>query len=118
MLLNDFKGSGFYNSIVSIPLKSIGTAFLLPYLSTLKTGRGFIFKLLSYISLISYSMYLVNRSLVREWILKSINISEYISNPYLAIIFNYFLFFIFTILISMLLYKYFESPIMKLRDKK
>lgn len=53
---------GIYFCVFSFTLISTGTLFMLPYLSELKTGNGFLYKPITYISLISYSMYLLNLS--------------------------------------------------------
>jgi peptidoglycan/LPS O-acetylase OafA/YrhL len=59
-------------------------------------------------------MYLINLTIVQNWILNNIDIS------YLGIygmMLKYFLFWLLTVLISILMYKYFEIPMTKLRDK-
>jgi peptidoglycan/LPS O-acetylase OafA/YrhL len=91
---------------------------LLPYLSCLKTGKGFIYKLITYISLISYSIYLIHLSIVQKWILRKIDWTLLENfNGYLFLLMRYSLYWILTIIISILLYKYFEIPTMNLRDK-
>lgn len=109
---------GFYDCVFSFSVVSIGTLLLLPYLSLLKNGQGFVYKYITIISLISYSMYLVNYTLVLEWIIINLN-WEYFKNfnSYACLVSKYCLFWFLTILISVLLYKYFEIPFMRLRDK-
>lgn len=62
-----------------------------------------------HISLISYSMYLINLSLVTFWILPLFRIQ--------TDIINFFLFWGITIVISTILYKKLELPFLTFRDK-
>ncbi len=113
-----FENFGLYHCVFSFSLTSIGTLLLLPFLSSLKTGKGLVFKTLTYTSLISYSMYLVNLTLVQKWILGNLNwtwLQNYNESLFLCIQFS--LFWILVYLISILLYKYFELPTMKLRER-
>lgn len=105
-----------YYCVFSFSINAIGTLFILPYLSTIRKGNGMAFYVITYISLISYSMYLINLSLVQKWILGSINFSAMGAD--FGLITKYILFWTLTILISILIYKYYEVPMTKLRDKK
>jgi peptidoglycan/LPS O-acetylase OafA/YrhL len=107
-----------YNCVFSFTLVSIATLFLLPFLSHIKTGKGFLFITITRISLISYSMYLVNLSLVKNWIIDNIDWTGIFNNGYLLVFCKYSLFWLLTIFLSVVLYKYFELPVMNLRDKK
>ena len=113
-----FETLGLYGCIFEFLITSIATLCLLPFLSNLKSGKGYVYKLITYISLISYSMYLTNLSIVNDWILKNIDWSLLQNfNGYIYLITRYSLFWILTVLLSILIYKYFEIPIMNLRDK-
>lgn len=113
-----FGQFGLYDCVFSFSVVSIATLFLLPYLSLLKNGKGFIYKYLNIISLISYSMYLVNYTVVLEWIIIKIDWTILQNfNSYISLISKYCLFWFLTIVFSILIYKYFEIPFMKLRDK-
>ncbi|GAL86431.1 hypothetical protein CIN01S_02_00700 [Sporocytophaga myxococcoides] len=109
---------GWYSNIISFTIGSIATLALLPFLSELKTGKGIIFRLLTYISIISYSLYMVNLSLVRfriipysnEWLIK-FGLASYINYIDVA------LYWLYTIILSLLLYHFFEKPMTNLRDK-
>ena len=117
--LFEFQLFDIYESVFSFTFISIATLFLLPYLSMMKNGDGWIYRFLTIISLISYSMYLVNLSIVQYWILPCFDWDKIKSfNSYFALIFKYFSYWFFTIMLSVLIYKYFEIPIMNLRDKK
>lgn len=115
-------GSGvfvsIYQCVFSFNLDSLATFFLIPYLSTLQNGKGFIYKGLTYTSLISYSLYLVHFSIVQKIILPMIPWKEVINDTAIIVGVKYLCFWIFTFLLSILIYKYFEKPIMNLRDHK
>jgi peptidoglycan/LPS O-acetylase OafA/YrhL len=108
---------GIYSCVFSFTLYSIGTLFMLPYLSELKTGNGLLYKPITYISLISYSMYLLNLSIVAGWIIGSIPWEEITNNIYLKVILNYSIYWLLVIGLSILIYKYFEIPMTSLRER-
>lgn len=113
-----FDPLGLFYCVFSFTGNSLATLFLLPYLSTLKSGKGILFKVITYISLISYSIYLINSNLMR-FIINSIDwtaLEQF--NGYAFLLVRFFVYLFLTILISLLLYKYFELPMMNLRDKK
>jgi len=99
----------FYFSIISL-----ATLCLLPFLSNYKTGKGIVFNAITYLSLISYSIYLWHYSIIRNWIFENMKVPTIGGTEIL----KYFLFWLTTILISILVYKYFELPLMKLRNKR
>jgi len=103
-----------YLCVFSFSINSLATLLVLPFLSELKQGNGFWFKIISYLALISYSAYLINLSLIKVWILDNIDLSSL--SIYGAAI-KYLLFWILTILLSILIYKYYEVPLTNLRDK-
>ncbi len=114
ILVYDFDT--IYSCVFSFSITSIGTLFLIPYLNDYKKGTNpFLVKVITYISLISYSMYLINLTIVQIWIID--NIPFYYNNDNFVIIIKYFLYWFLTIILSILLYKYFEIPTTKLRDK-
>jgi peptidoglycan/LPS O-acetylase OafA/YrhL len=110
--------NGLYSTVFSFTVISIATLSLLPYLSELKTGRGPLYKMITCVSLISYSMYLINLSIVQEWIIGNIPWHNLTDNVYLMVISRYGLYWILVISLSILLYKYFEVPMTSLREKR
>lgn len=107
-----FLEFGVYQCIFSFSIISLGTLFLIPYLSEIQNGKGVLFKCFTYLSLISYSMYLINLTIfffIRDWF----NLGVFDNSHML----KYKLFWIVTIILSICLYKYFEKPIMNKRDK-
>lgn len=109
---------GLYRCVFSFSVTSIGTLLLLPLLSQIKSGKGFVFKGFTYISLISYSMYLINLTLIQSWVLNNLNwdwLMAY-SKP-LAMAIKLFAYWGGTIALSILLFKYYELPFTKLRER-
>ena len=90
-----------------LSFQCIGTLFLIPVMSELKSGKGFLYKFLTFTSTISYSMYLLN---LTPYKLLTNNISDkfYIGAGEI----------IFTFLGGYLMYRFVEKPFMDIRDKK
>ncbi len=106
-----FHQNKFYEFILSPIVESLGTLCLLPYFSTLKKSTGPIYQGITYISIISYSMYLFNYSIVRN------KIMPYFLGIFGSSVTSFLLFWAFTIVLSHILYKLVELPVMNLRDK-
>lgn len=111
-----FAINSLYSTVFSFCMISTGTLALLPLLSHLKTGRGAIYQALTYLSIISYSMYLINLSLMFR-LINNLPWRLILDNPNLTTLAKYILYWIILIPSSILLYKYFESPMTNLRDK-
>jgi peptidoglycan/LPS O-acetylase OafA/YrhL len=111
----NINGLGLYTCVFSFSLTSFATLILLPFLTELKSGNGMVYKLMTYISLISYSMYLLHFSVIQKWIIVNMDFTQL--PVYVGIATKYLLYWIITILSSILLFKYFETPVMKLRER-
>ena len=104
-----------YGKVFYFTALSIGAMLLLPMASSVKTNPlGWIGKGVTYISKISYAMYLVNLALVAEVIF---NIAKdmpplTLKQHWLA----YVIFWTATIAISSMIYYLYERPMTKLRD--
>jgi hypothetical protein len=109
--------NGIYSFVFSFTLDSTGILFILPYFSEIKTGNGIIYKLITYLSLISYSMYLINLSIVERLIISNIPWDDITENVHLRIFSNYTLYWLLVIYFSIILYKYFEIPTTSLRER-
>ena len=104
----------FFWNVLYLPINSIAIALCLPLLSQIKTAPKIISIPITTISIISYSMYLLHYSIVLQLLkyfipsegLSSFNVSIYIS-----------IYVIATIMLSYILYKVFEKPMMDIRDK-
>jgi peptidoglycan/LPS O-acetylase OafA/YrhL len=102
----------FYSCVFSFAVTSVGAVLLLPYLSDYNVKDGWFFKPLTLVSLISYSMYLLNLSVIQDY--GGTFIRMRVSGSYYI---QYLLFWVMTLMASALMYKYFEKPVMDLRKK-
>ena len=93
-------------------MQSLGCFLLLPRFETIKSAPKTLTKVVTHISLISYSMYLINLSIVASVVTTNVEIS---SKP--EAILWYAIYWIVVILVSTIIYKLYEKPIMDLRDK-
>ena len=111
--------SMFYLNYVNLTLTAVATLLLLPKLSTIKHDAGWLVSVVTFISLTSYSMYLLNLTPVQGFILPAVmrwlagNGTIY-NHIYLV---QYILYWLITVTGSFLLYRYFERPMTALRDR-
>ncbi|NVO19370.1 MAG: acyltransferase [Bacteroidetes bacterium] len=108
-----------FNNYLTLSVTSAGTFLMLPFLSELRKGKGFIYRFLTFVSIVSYSMYLVNFSLIQLTIIPSLTgIMVSISHDHLTIsIMRYIIYWGLTFGFSYLLYRFYEKPMMLLREK-
>jgi len=123
-LNNYFDSSGFFEKTWYFSLTPIICSLLLPYFSTLllelentqvplkKFYSKYLAPVIIHISRISYSMYLVNLSVIFMVIDKKILIDSKLDSIVL-----YVFYWILVISISTMIFYYFEKPITKLREK-
>ncbi len=105
--------TSFYLQTLYFSLIPFSIMLFLPLALSIKKGKGILARITQHISLISYSMYLVHFSLV-ALVIKL----NYPPQGGFDSLMKYLLFWVLTISISSILYRYFERPIMNLRDKK
>ena len=110
--------NSLYSITFSFSLISIATLLLLPYLSQLKTLKGRFSKCITVISVISYAMYLLHLSIVRDWMINRIPWKNLVQEGNGLITFKYVLYWFILISISILFYKYFEIKMTSLRDNE
>jgi len=105
--------NSFYTKTFSYSVTSFGAALLLAKADSIKnmTYKP-IGKLVTFISVISYSMYLVNLSLVAQVIEKNMYFETNSDHIYM-----YIIYWGTTIIISTIIYRLYEKPLMDLRDK-
>jgi peptidoglycan/LPS O-acetylase OafA/YrhL len=95
-----------------LSLQGIGCALMIPLFDSIRKGPRIMVRFFTHISLISYSMYLINLGLVAEVISLNIPVSGKASAWMM-----YLIYWLIVLSLSTLLYKYYEKPIMDLRDK-
>ena len=104
----------FFWNVLYLPINSIAIAFCLPLLSLLKSAPKLILVPVTYISLISYSMYLLHYSIVLQllkYYIPSDGLAKFDIFVYTSV------YLITTILLSYILYRIYEKPMMDIRDK-
>jgi peptidoglycan/LPS O-acetylase OafA/YrhL len=111
-------GFNLYFCVFIFILPSLGTLFVLPYLSQWRSTKSWLHKPITYISLISYSMYLLNFTVMAMYVVpKTVSIfwPSLSATQYAWVATG--LYWLFNVVCSILIYKYFEIPFMKLRDR-
>ena len=110
----------FYLGVINLTISPLGFSLLLPYFAGVEnksTNRWWLLAgVVAYISKISYSLYLVNHTLVREllfgFMITWLNISLASGRDAIVV---YFLYYLLSILMAAILWRSIESPIMKYR---
>ncbi len=103
---------------LSIILGSLGTLALLPILSGLKRGPGLLQRSATFIALISYSMYLLNLSLIIFHIMPPLSHLLKIDDGKLWMaLTQYAIYWLLTITLSWVLYRFYEVRMTMLREK-
>ena len=106
----DFNRSSYFVETFYFSVSAVASMFMLPMAEQYKTYSSVFGKFITFISLISYAMYLSNLGVVGSLIKNNLN---YLAHP--AFIYTVYWFSI--ILISTVVYVFFENPITKLRDR-
>jgi peptidoglycan/LPS O-acetylase OafA/YrhL len=101
-------------NVFYLPFVSITVACFLPFLSEWKEEKSFIAKPITFISIISYSIYLLHYSLVLQLMKHYFPVE---SQNTLHLSFFLVIYFGITVTLSYLLYRFYEKPMMDLRDK-
>lgn len=106
-----------YDAVWSHVIKASAVLIMLPFLSTFVLRPNLITRFITFISLISYSMYLVNWKVVLIMIMKN-GIYQQFEGPWTVTThwaMDYCLFWGITIALSYLIYKLIEVPFMHMR---
>ena len=125
LLLFMFAGVGFFRLVIDtypffwnvlyLPLTSITFALFLPVLSQWEYAFGWFSKPVTFISLISYSVYLLHYSFLLQLMKFCFDTTLFSIYELHFFTFSYLL---ITFFVSFLLYKYFEKPIMKFGNNR
>jgi len=105
----------FFWNVLYLPITSITFAFFLPFLSQWQSAPKWFSKPVTFVSLVSYSVYLLHYSIVLQLMKYFINTSQFSPMQLHGFTIGYLT---LTFFLSFLLYTYFENPIMNLRDKR
>lgn len=104
----------FIWNVVYLPLASLSIAFFVPFFSQLEMSVGIIKKPIEFISKISYSIYLLHYSIIMQLLMLFVK-REALSLAELHLITAFYL--AITVAASYALYRFYEKPMMDLRDK-
>lgn len=113
MFMQASNPTGLFSKTIYFSLVGLAASMMLPFADARKTFHTKFGKAMTHISLISYSMYLLNLGLISE----VINL-HFEPEGAIGGLLMYFVFWAAVIVLSTLLYKYFEKPVMDLRDLK
>lgn len=102
----------FFWNVIYLPLVSFSFAMFLPFLSQWKQGPGLIGRTVTFVAIISYAMYLLHYSVVLQLLKHYVAPATPI--PMLLVFAGVYL--MVTVVLSYLLYRYYEKPMTDLRD--
>ena len=105
----------FFWNILYLPITSIAFAFLLPFFSEWKTYTNTVFYPIELISKISYSIYLLHYSVIL------LLLKTYFDTSQMSDFERHFftlIYLLITFFLSFVLYRFYEKPMMNLRDKQ
>ena len=112
-----FKKYSFFMNVVYFPFESFLILTLIPYLLSIKINKkSYLFKIITKISIFSYSMYLLNCTIVLKSIIPFISKALIFMNGRTLIVTQFLLFWILTYVLSALIYSFYELPMMNIRD--
>ncbi len=106
-----------YDGVFAHATRSISVLLTLPFLSTLVVRPNWLTRFITFISLISYSMYLLNLKIVLLMIMKN-GIYHQMTGKFHVHAhwqLDYGIFWVILVLLSYLMYQFIELPFMKLR---
>jgi peptidoglycan/LPS O-acetylase OafA/YrhL len=104
--------TSIFAKTIHFSLVGLGASMLLPLADQIKSFKGSFGKSVTHISLISYSMYLINLGIVAQVIEVNFKPDSVLSSAI-----TYLIYWTVVVLLSTLLYKYFEKPAMDLRER-
>ncbi|MEL6534754.1 MAG: acyltransferase [Bacteroidota bacterium] len=112
VLPNALGNTTLFDRTIYFNITNLSFAAVLPMASTWKRQNSWLGKFVTITSLISYSLYLVHVSVVRNLVMEYLDWSGRVNG-----ILVWLLFVVASYGLSYLLFVYFEQPMMKLRDK-
>jgi peptidoglycan/LPS O-acetylase OafA/YrhL len=107
----------FYSTVLSFTYISIATLLLLPCLSNYKSAKGYVAKIATFISLISYSIYLLHITVLHFITYENMPWNQWLANSDFLPALQYIAYWAITIFCSWLLYRFWEVKMTNLRDK-
>ena len=112
-----FGGVSWYHAVPSFLVFATGTFLFLPALASYRNSKRKLAHAVTGISLISYSMYLIHYTFTKGFVIPLTLRGELAERTMELDIIRFGIYLVFTTLASILIYKYFEVPTTRLRDK-
>ncbi|WP_417589592.1 acyltransferase family protein [Owenweeksia hongkongensis] len=112
-----FEGNYFYHTVLSFLVFATGVFLCLPILTSVKRGKGKLARGITLVSLVSYSMYLIHFTLTKGFIIPLTLRGELAEHTLGLDVLRVVIYLFVSLFGSILLYKYFEVPTTKLRDR-
>lgn len=119
-IIRNVYGFGWFMNYAYLSLQSIGVLLLLPKCAGIKNGKGYLFKWLTFISKISYSIYLLNMTPFNRFIniyFIETSLIKLFGNDWVLDFVKLILFFVWSFGAAYLLYRFVELPWMKFRER-
>ncbi len=112
VLYHTWLPDDFSTKVLKLTFQSIGCFLLLPKFDSIKKAPPAVTKIFTHISLISYSMYLINLALVHQVIM-----DNFPPDGTLDAVVLYVIYWFVVITLSTLIYKSYEKPVLDIRDR-
>lgn len=110
-----FNNSLFFRLVIYYQIQALAFVLILPFFNSIEKGSGLLYKSISTISILSYSIYLINLNVVQIFLLNKI---EFLNSTDLQMqLLKYSIYIILSYFGSILLYKFIELPYMNKRNK-
>lgn len=103
----------FFFNVLFLPLNSISICLMLPFLIHLEVKSAFVVKWITYISVFSYSIYLLHYTIILHGIKTFLPSDDLVGLSLFVYTISYW---ILVLVLSAIQYKYFEKPMTNLRD--
>ena len=113
----EYLDNRFYIRHLTLLVTPIAASMLLPYLNTVRSGSGAAFRILTFTSKISYALYLVHFSVAYYLVVPAVSRTLHITPSSDGSFAQYGLYWLTAIGLASLVYRYYEQPILKLRDR-
>jgi peptidoglycan/LPS O-acetylase OafA/YrhL len=114
-VLKDTYNGSFFASVFSLSFSCFGAMLILPFFENIKLGKGRLWRFVTFLSVISYSLYLVNFAFVSISVMPHMPHWGLSGNVYLAV--RYIAALMLSIGLACILYITVEHPFLYLRSK-
>ncbi len=109
----NFTDNLFFWNVLYLPFISIAIAFTIPFFTKIKTAKKSILKPITFISITSYAIYLLHNSVVLHLMKHYYPVENLSAN---SIVLYCFVYLLITLILSYILYSFFEKPMTDLRE--